>query len=257
MEKEILESLIIDYIDNKLTTADRQRVEHELVNNPAAYRLYEELKEILHVMDHASRLEPSTKLKAGFESILNEEVKSSGRGKTVSFYGNFYRIAAAVALLVVGGSIGFWISKYNEQQAHMIAIQNDLANTRRLMLAMLNDDQSASKRIQGVNQTIGLETVDAQLVNALVNRLNQDPNSNVRLAALEALSRFLDEPNVKAKLIKSLETQNDPVVQIALIQLMVQIKEKSVIKELERIVDDAESLDAVKDEAHTGILKLS
>jgi hypothetical protein len=38
---------------------------------------------------------------------------------------------------------------------------------------------------------------------------------------------------------------------------MVNMKEKEVIKELEKITNDESSLPAVKDEAHAGILRLS
>jgi hypothetical protein len=257
MEKEKLESLIIDYIDNKLNTVDRQQVEQELVSNPEAYKLYEELKEVLHFIDRAARLEPSGRLKSGFDAMLKEEAGASRGGKMIFFQPAFYRVAAAVALLVVGGYVGFWISKQNDQQLRIATIEKEMAQTKLLMMQMLGDDQSASKRIQGVNVAITMNRADDQLVKALVKAMNHDPNSNVRLAALEALSKFIDEPNVKAQLIESLETQNDPVVQISLIQLMVKMKEKSVIKDLQRIVDDHESMEAVKDEAHTGILKLS
>ena len=47
------------------------------------------------------------------------------------------------------------------------------------------------------------------------------------------------------------------MVQIALIQLMVKMKEKSVVNDLKKIVDDSESMKAVKDEAYSGILILS
>jgi hypothetical protein len=47
------------------------------------------------------------------------------------------------------------------------------------------------------------------------------------------------------------------VVQIALIQLMVQMKEKDAVKGLENIIEDSETMKAVKDEAYTGLLKLS
>jgi HEAT repeat protein len=79
----------------------------------------------------------------------------------------------------------------------------------------------------------------------------------VRLNALEALSRFKEEPEVKKALINALSTQKDPVIQIALIQLMVEMKEKSVVKDLERIIEDERTMRAVKDEAYSGILRLS
>ena len=102
-----------------------------------------------------------------------------------------------------------------------------------------------------------MEKADDQIVLALTKTMNEDPNTNVRLVALEALGKFHQQDYIRKALIASLATQKDPIVQIALIRLMVQIKEKEAMKELQRITNDEESLPAVKDEAHAGILKLS
>lgn len=257
MEREKLESLLIDYIDNKLNSVDRQKVETELMSNADSYRLYEELKEVMHAMDRAARLEPTDQLRAEFDRMLAEEMRANATGWVVKLYPNFYRAAAAVALLVLGGAVGFWISRQNDQQERIAGIEKEMQNTKRMMIEMLGNDQSASQRIQGVNVAIKMEKADDQIVRALVKTMNEDPNSNVRLAALEALSRFIDEPLVKKQLIESLSRQNDPVIQIALIQLMVKMKEKSVIRDLQRIIDDTETMKAVKDEAYSGIMKLS
>src|SRR5690606_24528787 len=102
-----------------------------------------------------------------------------------------------------------------------------------------------------------IESADDDVVEALIKRMNEDPNTNVRLAALDALSKFHDEPQVRKALVEGLSSQKDPVVQIALIQLMVKIKEKGIVTDLKRIVDDEQSMKAVKDEAYSGLLELS
>jgi hypothetical protein len=257
MEKEKLESLIIDYIDNKLNTADRLVVEQELIKNPDAYRLYEQLKELVDVIDRSSRLEPTSKLKTGFDALLAEEIKANHKTKVVFFQPAFYRAAAAVALLVLGAGIGYWISKNNDQQERIAQIENEMKATKQLMMRMLDNQESASQRIQGVNVAYGITKADDEIVSALVHTMNEDPNSNVRLAALEALSKFSEDPSVRKALIASLSNQKDPVVQIALIQMMVKWKEKSIVNDLQRIVDDQETMKAVKDEAYSGIMKLS
>ena len=257
MEKEKLESLIIDYIDNKLDYADRDRVEQELMKNPDAYKLYEELKEVIQVMARASRFEPSRKLQSGFDEMLRQEIKVTNNTKTIFFQPAFYRAAAAIALLATGVAIGFWISRHNAQQERMAQIEKQLEANKQLMMSMIENEQSASQRIQGVNVAMEINQADDEVVKLLVKTMNEDPNSNVRLAALEALSKFIDEPAVRRALVQSLPVQNDPVVQIPLIQLMVKIREKGVVNDLQRIVDDAETMQVVKDEAYSGILKLS
>jgi HEAT repeat protein len=261
MEKEKLEGLLIDYIDNKLNSVDRHMIEQELVRNAEAYRLYEELKEVMHVMEKSARLEPSAKLKANFEDLLKAEMAESRSSKTIFFQPAFYRVAAAVALLILGGTIGFYISKQHD--ARIAKLEQEMEENKkqmestRQMMAMLGNDESASQRIQGVKVALTMERADDEIVKALVKAMNEDPSSNVRLAALDALSSFITEPQVRKELILSLSKQKDPIVQINLIQLLVKMKEKGVVNDLQKIVDDEGTIQAVKDEAYSGILRLS
>jgi hypothetical protein len=264
MEKEKLEGLLIDYIDNKLNSADRQVIEEELVRNPEAYKLYEELKEIIHAMDQSAQLKPSNRLAQNFHSILEKEIAATTKTRTVFFQPVFYRVAAAVALLILGVAIGFWISRNNANNERLAIIEKEmeatrkqLQDTKQMMLGMLTNELSASQRIQGVNVALKFSEADDDVVQALLSRMNDDPNTNVRLAALDALSKFYIDPDVRKALIASLPKQKDPMVQITLIQLMVRMQEKGIVKDLQRIVDDAGALKPVKDEAYSGILKLS
>ncbi len=259
MEKEKLEGLLIDYIDGKLEEADRALIERELSQNEEAYQMYEQLKEVMRVMDKSENLDPSASLKKNFESALAAEIRSLNKpaGKSVFFQPMVYRIAAGFALIMIGISIGYWINR-NQQQANELAqLKKDMEATKQMMLVMMDNQQSASQRIQGVNVALKIEKADDEVVQALAKTMNEDANTNVRLAALEALSKFQQEPQVRKILIKSLSQQKDPVVQIALIQLMVKMKEKGVVKDLERIIDDTKSMKAVKDEAYSGLMKLS
>lgn len=262
MEKTKLESMLIDYIDNKLNAVDRQQVEQELVRNPDAYKMYEELKEVMHVMDRSARLEPSQNMKSKFEDLLKEEISLNKKTKTIFFQPTVYRAAAAVALLVVGGWIGFTISKQNsireaEKQQQLAKLEQEMA-VMKDMMAKMNNDQSASQRIQGVNVALTMTSTPGDaVVQALVKTMNEDKNSNVRLAALEALGKFIDDKQVRKSLIESLTKQKDPIVQIQLIQMLVKIKEKGVVDDLQKIVDDEGTLKAVKDEAYSGIMRLS
>jgi len=258
MEREQLETRLIDYIDGKLNAADRQAIEQELVNNEAAYKLYEELREVIHALDNSPRLEVPPSMKDKFDHMLQAEIaKARPDKKTIFFAPSFYRVAAALALLVLGGGAGFWISTYQRQQTEIARLKEEMERTKNQVMAMIGNDLSASQRIQGVNVAMTISQADDDVVTALVRTLNKDPNTNVRLAALDALGKFYKEPTVRKALARALENQTDPVVQIALIQLLVRMKEKGVVNDLKRIIDDEETIKPVKDEAYTGILKLS
>ncbi len=254
---EKLETQLIDYIDGKLPEAERKAVEQELMQNTEAFKVYEQLKEVIQVMNKAASLEPSSKLKHEFDQLLKSEIISHKKNKTILFQPVLYRVAAAVALLIIGGGIGFWISKQNDQQQEIAKIKKEMEATKLMMMSLIGNKQSASQRMLGVNVALTIQNADDEVVKALAKRMNEDPNTNVRLAALDALSKFHHEPHVRKILIESLTNQKDPMVQIALIQLMIEIKEKAVVNDLKRIVDDEGTMNAVKDEAYSGLMKLS
>ncbi len=260
MDPEKLTGMIIDYIDGKLNTVDKHMIEKELVKNADAYKLYEQLKEVMLVIDRSESLEPSAKLRQNFELFLKTESKQRQKPRIISISPTWYRIAAAVALLVVGGGTGYWISQQNQHEKEILASKEQMEETRRLVLQQLNNDQSASQRMLGVMaafESVKANKPDDEIVNALVTIMNNDGNSNVRLAAIEALSRFTADEKVRKALIQSLTVQKDPVVQIALIHLLVEMKEKEAVKSFEEIIDNEQVMPTVKDEAYAALFKLS
>lgn len=257
MEREKLESMLIEYIDGTLPEAEVKLLEAELAQNPEAQRLFEELKEVLGKISMSPQLIPGEALKSSFEQFLENEIAKKTEAKAVSIFPMFYRVAASIALLMIVGVAAYWIHKDQQNQKRIADIEHELENNKRIMMAMLENDQSASQRIQAVSVAYEMSKPDDEIVNALVKTLDHDPNTNVRLAALDALGKFSDDKDVRKALINSLSTQKDPVIQIALIQLMVKMKEKTVVKQLERMTKDNKNLKAVKDEAYSGIFKLS
>jgi len=257
MDNEKLEAQLIDYIDGKLSEKEKAEVEQELMLNEEAYKLYEQLKEVIRTIDHAKPMEPSLRLKQQFEASLREEIAAQQKQKSIFMHPATYRIAAAVALLILGGGVGFWLSTNNQHQQELARLRKEMEATKTMMMAMIENNQSASQRLQGVNVALSISSVDADIVRALSHTLREDPNTNVRLAALDALSKFHNEPGVRKVLIDALSTQNDPVVQIALIQLLVKMKEQSIVNDLQDLVNDEGTMKAVKDEAYSGLMKLS
>jgi len=265
MEKEKLESLLIDYIDGNLNDAERAMVEKELQNESTA-KLYNQLKEVIDLMGNSKAKVPGVSLKQNFEKALQAEISKSKNphtvstqttGKQIFFQPWVLRVAAAVVLLIVGVVIGDKISTNRQHAQELAKLKEEVENNKRMMLSMLENQQSASQRVMGATVAYELPKADDEIVNALSKTLNEDPNTNVRLAALEALGKFYQQGHVRKALVTSLSTQKDPVVQIALIRLLVQMKEKQIVNELEKITRDGQVMKAVKDEAHSGILKLS
>lgn len=114
---------------------------------------------------------------------------------------------------------------------------NELKNT----LAKLNKPStSASERLQVVKTTAAAfkgETGNDQIIDALVNTLNNDENQNVRLAAANALFVYKDNPKVRNALIVSISHQTDPMLKIAMVNMLLALKDKRVKEPIKRILE--------------------
>ena len=236
---------------------DRLQLEKELDKNEEASLLYEQLKVVMLTMRGTPQLEPDEALRNSFEHFLSSEIVGKPEVKSVRLTPMFYRLVAGVVLLMTVGVTTYWIRRDMQNQARIAKMEEALESNKRAMKTLLDNELSASQRMQGISVAYQMDETDDEIVGILVKTLNTDPNTNVRLAALDALSKFSMEENVRNSLIASLSTQKDPIIQIALIQLMVTMKEKSVVRQLERMTKDSKMMKAVRDEAYSGIFKLS
>jgi hypothetical protein len=143
-------------------------------------------------------------------------------------------------------------ARKNAFMAHL-KIQNE---KKQVVFASLNDMESSASRINAISGTSALKNTGNDVVDALVTTLNTDPSANVRLAALDGLARFYREDYVRKKLVASLKKQQDPLVQIALIELLTRMKESAVLSQLDKLVNDDKTIHAVKDCAYSGIYRI-
>jgi HEAT repeat protein len=136
------------------------------------------------------------------------------------------------------------------------ALVNKVKTKQAILLAGLNNTQSAASRINAIMGASQLKKGSNTIIDALVQILDKDPNANVRLAALDGLTRFYREDYVRKKLVASLKIQHDPLVQINLINLLTRMRESAIMDQLEEIVNDDNTNKAVKDVAYSGMLQL-
>ncbi len=257
MINETTQQQILDYIDGKLSGEEHKQVEQLLKDDTDARNWYEQMKELNSAIISSKEWKPSTALRESFSAMLQQELEVEKKSKSIFFNPLFYRAAAVIALLITLGSLGFWYSKQQAKDAEILALRKEMEATRALVFALLENDQSASQRMMGVKAAYEATRKDDAIVLALINVMNEDANMNVRLSAVEALGKFSTEAIVQRALIESLPKQTDPAVQIALIQVLVQMKEQGAVQSLQKIIEDESTIESVKDEAHAGIIKLS
>jgi HEAT repeats len=166
--------------------------------------------------------------------------------------------AFAVLLLILafaGGYVVRSISGTNAQELENM--QQDIRDMRQLLVISFLEKPSASDRITGASWGSGIANPDEKVLQMMLNILNRDPNANVRLTALESLTHFYNNPEVKQALIKSLETQNSPLVQAALIEMVGKRNETQAIPELEYVVAQPTTHPMVKKYASETIQRMN
>jgi HEAT repeat protein len=83
--------------------------------------------------------------------------------------------------------------------------------------------------------------------------LMHDPNVNVRLATVDALQRFAEQPVVRRGSIEALDRATSPLVQIALIDFLVEFNARESVATLSRLSQDSTLNDAVRARAAWGL----
>jgi HEAT repeat protein len=128
-----------------------------------------------------------------------------------------------------------------------------VSEVKQMLVFSKLDQQSASQRIQAVNYARDITTPDYQIISALIKTMNTDENSNVRMAAIQALSRFTEESIVVDALVSSLDIQTDPLLQITLINILVELKEERAVDAMKKLLDQEETHETVKRMAQKGL----
>jgi hypothetical protein len=133
----------------------------------------------------------------------------------------------------------------------------EVQSMRQVVTLSLLQQQSASERLAGVSWSQQMQHPDARVLEALIGTLNYDPNVNVRLKAIDALYGFSDRPVVRKGILEALDRHNSPLVQIALIDMVVQIRETQSRPSLRKLAGDGTVHDSVRKRAEWALQQLS
>jgi hypothetical protein len=157
-------------------------------------------------------------------------------------------VAAALVLGVfVGRDSRMPSSPSAAPSADLGGLRAELHETRQMVTLALLRQSSAVERLKGVWWVERLDDPDSEVVGALLDTLAHDPNVNVRLAVIEAITRYADRPGVRPGAVAALSAGNaSPLVQVALIDLLVELREPSSRQALQNLAGDLTVNEAVR-----------
>ena len=137
-------------------------------------------------------------------------------------------------------------------------MRSELTGMRQLVALSMLQQQSASQRLEGVTWTRGEERLDPQVLSALMRTLRYDPSVDVRLAALDALSRHANaQPQLRQNVVDALQEQQSPLMQVAVIDQLVEWRDRAAALPLEKLRQSPNLNPTVRQRADWAISKLN
>ena len=145
----------------------------------------------------------------------------------------------------------------NLVQDNSSATEYDFENVKALEL--MADEYSASSRLEGISLINNFSPSDEKLIAILSEKALSDENTNVRLAAVEALSVHIENTTVRDHIRQIFLNQDDPFVQKELIAILAEKNRSTLNSEvsakLRELTLNPTTAVFVKDEAYAVLMK--
>jgi hypothetical protein len=234
-EQHVVEHLSA-FISGNLDEALSQTVKEHLSRCETCRREYASWNAIWEGLGRLPEEQPSQALSTGFYNMLKGYEHAGHDADAMSmrlrgahsvvhswFASPGFQVGFALATLVIGLFLGRFLGSGGGDTHEMAQLRDEVRQLGNLLTVSLLQQESASERLKGVSFSQKSAASDAEIVDVLIQTMKYDPNVNVRLAALDALTRDLGQPRVRQEIIRSFPSQNSPLMQAALVDVLVQM----------------------------------
>jgi len=201
--------------------------------NESENKLWEALGEITDA-------EPSPQLRQNFYRELEKASRprlSERLRDLLGFSGNAGWITVAASVLV-GLGAGQLLDRPVDDGHRLAVLEENVSMLNRSLILDRLENDTASKRLRGVMDAAFIAGDDAEVANALLLRATNDPVPSVRSAAIGALGPQMSTPAVGKRLMDLLQQAESPLVQLALVDLVLRNGSDRQINQLEQLADD-------------------
>ncbi|MEP0365346.1 MAG: HEAT repeat domain-containing protein [Cyclobacteriaceae bacterium] len=247
-----------DRLEGNLDDEKSSLLDEYLSENTALKIELEQSRELWSKMEMLQSPEPSQTMDQRFEAMLQgygsaKEHRSSSLWDMIQTWITSNWQAAAPAL-IVGVIIGFFLLP--KQAGEVKELTSEVQDMKKMLMLSMIEKPQAQDRIMAVNMVSEIPKADEKITASLVSTLNNDPSMNVRLAALDALMHYAKHESVRAALIKSINLQTSPLLQVALADAMIALQEKSAVESFSHLLDSAQVDESVKSKLESTIKTL-
>lgn len=263
-----------ELLDRRTPITAQPEARAHLAHCPDCQREFSALSQTLAALDAMPVPSPTPRLRKNFYAMLEEEKNSAAsvrtatvrehRTRRISFLAWVLSPLAACALVVAGFLAGTHSAASagptpDDATARKLAsLERQLGDVKKLMaISIIQNLQSpTNERLQEVLLAAKEEKVTDKVLNDLMAAVAFDPSANVRLRALEALSPHADNKAVREGILASLPREQNPLVQLEMIDFVAGTKDREAAPALERMAQNEAADTSVRDAARRALAQL-
>ena len=237
------------YFDGK--TSLEEEVELKSLLEKSAESEDKELLMQFNYFEEIKNYSPGDEFGAGIERQIRKVYTNSLRDWT-------FRIAAGVILIAVAFYGGLNYGRSNSKNDQFLSMQNDLRKLHQISTEVLLRQESAHDRLKAMVlvNSIALKP-DSITLDLIFRAYTSDDNISIRLSAFELLSNYASDNYIRESLINSITHQDSEIIRYKLIHLALQLKEKSAVPLLERIMTEENISSEMKSEIDMAIKQIN
>ncbi len=252
-----IKNQFLDYLDDNLDNKAKKLFETHIKRCEQCSNELSQLGLLNKKLSKVKNIETPRSLSEEFLSAIDmEQRKFENR---IFRYENLrftLKIAASIILFIAGLVFGVLISNSGKVNTRVAKLENEVSRLEEAVTVAVFNEHTTSQKIKAVYYFDDQSRINPALIKALTNALNNDDNINVRITAAKSLFRYNNIPEVRELLIKSLVNQNEPMVQILIIDHLVAINEKGAAESLKGLVNSNNTNNIVKQYAARGLKTL-
>lgn len=260
MDQEKFEIRAMDFMSGAMSRDAAEDFEKFLAENPEYNKQYKALLAAWEMMESMEAPKTSLQMDENFFGMLSDEIEKGKKNENKRpFWDGIFTVfrpllAYGILLLAIGFGVGYYLSSPQQSKPIETTVSNnETEEVRQKLVLTLLEQPSANQRLQGVSEANKFENADEIVIKALLQTLNNDSNVNVRLAAIESLTNYVDNPVVRQGLVQSIPNQESPILQITLANLMVALQEKASIEPFKQLLKEKELDTTVKKRIESSI----